>query len=113
MTMQEKANLISALSTLRVVCENKNSYGYCKTTYCINPIVRMGGLDHQLGFTAGYAQAKAEVKHGRWKQIAHPWYECSECGERTAVVNLNGKVLWHYCPNCGARMDGGENGSCD
>ena len=46
-----------------------------------------------------------ELNHGRWKQIVHPWYECSECGERTAVVNLNGKVLWNYCPNCGARMD--------
>ena len=45
------------------------------------------------------------VKHGRWKQIAHPWYECSECGERTAVVNLNGEVVWNYCPHCGARMD--------
>lgn len=44
-----------------------------------------------------------KVKHGRWKKIVHPWYECSECGE-TAVVNLNGKVVWNYCPNCGARM---------
>lgn len=51
------------------------------------------------------------VKHGRWIEISHPWYECSECGERTAVVNLNGEVVWNYCPNCGARMDGGENGT--
>ena len=159
------------------VCENKNSYGYCKTTYCINPLVRMGGLDYQYGFTQGYAKAIAEaepnsckywdsesrfcalrrpqavseksyeqgvkdaldrydetcriasdirtamgcktakecrelisngeiqrVKHRKWKLIAHPLYECSECGERTAVVNLNGKVLWNYCPNCGAKM---------
>ena len=26
---------------------------------------------------------------------------CSECGMVTAVE-------WHYCPNCGAKMDGGE-----
>lgn len=45
------------------------------------------------------------IKHGRWIEIGHPWYECSECGERTAVVNLNGEVVWNYCPNCGARMD--------
>ncbi len=45
------------------------------------------------------------MKHGRWEQIVHPWYECSECGERTAVVNLNGEVVWNYCPNCGARMN--------
>ncbi len=49
------------------------------------------------------------TKHGHWEQIVHPWYECSECGERTAVVNLNGKVIWNYCPNCGADMRGGEN----
>ena len=45
------------------------------------------------------------VKRGRWEKIVHPWYECSECGERTAVVILNGKVVWNYCPNCGAKMD--------
>ena len=48
------------------------------------------------------------IKHGRWIEIGRPWYECSECGERTAVVNLNGEVVWNYCPNCGAKMDGGE-----
>lgn len=44
-------------------------------------------------------------RHGRWIKIGHPWYECSECGERTAVVNLNGEVVWNYCPNCGAKME--------
>lgn len=60
------------------------------------------------------ADIEAEpIKHGRWTQIVYPWYECSECGERTAVTNLNGEVVWNYCPNCGALMDerdGGENG---
>lgn len=44
------------------------------------------------------------IRHGRWIEIGHPWYECSECGERTAVVNLNGEVVWNYCPNCGCSM---------
>lgn len=62
---------------------------------------------YDRGFAEGYAKGKAEAeptKHGRWEKIVHPWYECSECGERTAVVNLNGKVVWNYCPNCGADM---------
>lgn len=45
---------------------------------------------------------------GRWKQIFNHWHECSECGERTGVVNLNGEVVWNYCPNCGAEMKGEE-----
>ena len=46
------------------------------------------------------------VKHGRW--IPVDWkeprrYGCSECH----------RMVWqleNYCPNCGARMDGEENG---
>ena len=38
------------------------------------------------------------VKHGHWEE-----FHCSVCGE----------IGWDnedkYCPNCGAKMDGGEN----
>lgn len=39
------------------------------------------------------------TKHGRWTCGC-----CSECGY---VLTTTG--LTPYCPNCGARMDGGEN----
>lgn len=43
----------------------------------------------------------AEVKHGEWVHgecVSH----CSECGVETYPENIT-----PYCPNCGARMDGG------
>lgn len=46
-----------------------------------------------------------DVAHGRWIPI--PEYEnkrCSAC--RTVFSEF---TLGHYCPNCGARMDGGED----
>lgn len=52
------------------------------------------------------------IKHGRWEMygvitqgtLAIPTYRCSECKEDT------NNWFWHYCPNCGADMRGGENG---
>ncbi len=45
----------------------------------------------------------APVKHGKWKCRAKHLGECSECGEVVAI-------RYKYCPNCGARMDGGDDG---
>ena len=46
------------------------------------------------------AIAEAEpVRHGRWKGAGMGDYMCSRCAE---VVSGN---RYHYCPNCGARMD--------
>ena len=49
------------------------------------------------------------VRHGRWK------YENRNCGVRTSVFALfcsecdaMSVVANNYCPNCGAKMDGGE-----
>lgn len=54
-----------------------------------------------------------EVVHGRWKfvDIDGWWFnECSICGDMTP--NRDGSPPdWNYCPNCGAKMDGGTDGS--
>ena len=55
-------------------------------------------------------------RHGRWNVRYNPgtgWYRitCSECGEDvTSTAPCIGflpdaKVIWDYCPNCGARME--------
>ena len=51
-----------------------------------------------------------EVVHGRWLKATHSLstgsilagYSCSEC-DNFSVRNSN------YCPNCGAKMDGGND----
>lgn len=54
------------------------------------------------------------VRHGRWKPVEKEQYrrddgsymlvECSICG--TSSLDTTN---YPYCPNCGARMDGGNN----
>lgn len=62
-------------------------------------------------FTDGYDEAVSTVEeflsadvapvvHGRWKRYGRNLGECSNCGE---IVNIR----YNYCPNCGAKMDGG------
>ena len=44
------------------------------------------------------------VVHGRWKSVDYDIaYECSVCNHPTEY-NLS-----NYCPNCGAKMDGGTD----
>ena len=47
------------------------------------------------------------VRHGKWifgSTLGHSWMKCSEC-----CVSQDGQTLcFSYCPNCGAKMDGGE-----
>ena len=53
------------------------------------------------------------VRHGRWITVSDGYgnglatariCECSLCKD-TIWVYKDGKREWHYCPNCGARMD--------
>ena len=51
----------------------------------------------------------APVRHGRWvkqdKCAFGTFYDCSICDNRI----LDTGHSWNYCPNCGCRMDGGED----
>ena len=53
----------------------------------------------------------APVRHGRWEKQSG-LYSCSECG-MTCPYDVQADVIeyWacNYCPNCGAKMDGGED----
>lgn len=60
-------------------------------------------------------QEYVKVKHGRWIEVQRinptdrmAICECSNCGDTIWVYD--GQRTWNYCPNCGAKMDGGENG---
>ena len=48
-----------------------------------------------------------EVRHGHFGKHTSPFTApCSECG-----TSMN--THWQYCPNCGAKMDGGVNDAAD
>lgn len=52
-----------------------------------------------------------EIKHGEWKLCYEDWRrqiagdECSACGFQHYGTCISD---YHYCPNCGAKMDGKE-----
>lgn len=59
------------------------------------------------------------VRHGRWiKAKESLWFSdfdcvfCSNCNETWIADEDTGfdfLDVWNYCPNCGAKMDGGED----
>ena len=53
----------------------------------------------------------APVRHGKWvekeKYTFGIMYDCSLCEDRI----LDNGHPWNYCPNCGAKMDGGDGNS--
>lgn len=49
----------------------------------------------------------APVVHGRWEWDTEDIYRCTVCNEKAHVKEVMGQPDWHYCPNCGAKMDGG------
>ena len=48
----------------------------------------------------------APVRHGKWiKRKSWNFHVCSECSFETSPY----MSCMNYCPNCGAKMDGGIN----
>ena len=49
------------------------------------------------------------VKHGEWVENNNLETVCSHCKSTAYLDNYNlGYVLFDYCSNCGAKMDGGS-----
>ena len=58
-----------------------------------------------------------EVVHGYWEKIEDDYFDlvnlkCSVCGEEWCFEDYDDCLPknYHYCPNCGAQMDGDGNG---
>lgn len=74
--------------------------------YCLESVV---DVFEDTGLTADVQP----VKRGRWEQIGEQNAKCIACGGvlRSNGIDRTGKSLifnavYHYCPFCGARMDG-------
>ena len=56
----------------------------------------------------------ATVRHGRWVSVPHKLARiCSVCNrdEPYKFADIDADV-YDYCPNCGAKMDGGAGNGC-
>ena len=56
----------------------------------------------------------APVRHGRWVSVPHKLARvCSVCNrdEPYKFADIDADV-YDYCPNCGAKMDGGAGNGC-
>ena len=64
--------------------------------------------DYINGVNKKLRELPSAERHGKWEPIViggEVWgTQCSKCH----AIDLYGKTA--YCPNCVARMDGGENG---
>lgn len=66
-----------------------------------------GLIDHLI---ANGVTIEAElVRHGRWvDKMVRDWH-CSECGKKASFDGYCYDDKPNYCPNCGCKMDGGNN----
>lgn len=60
-------------------------------------------------------KTKINKRFGKWVQIGEQSAKCIECGGvlKSNGIDKTGKALifnavYHYCPNCGIRMDGDD-----
>ena len=69
---------------------------------------------HKIRLVGADAEV-APVRHGRWidKQSKRGYgmsTYCSCCGQHSGIGGIESNRHRAYCPNCGAKMDGGNDG---
>lgn len=73
---------------------------------------RHSGVADLIAEALGYLPTieAAPVVHGRWIELPSmaPEYACSECRQSYEWWEVNEA---HFCPNCGAKMDGRSDGN--
>ena len=96
------------MDKLRAYAERKHNAGHIElangilkaVNYIRNNIIRADAV---------------EVVHGEWSTIEDDYLgltalACSECKQEYWFEEEPPIKIYSYCPNCGAKMDGGKNG---
>lgn len=105
--MANEKRLIELAEALRMVQNSKHD---CPETSVKGRAIWATAHDCALScLTSCNAVDAVEVVHGLWEKASEtmPIYRCSICKERNLFKNGN-NVLSNYCPNCGAKIDGGN-----
>lgn len=77
----------------------------------------INGIETVLEYAENLQAADvAPVVHGRWEYIQQTLntlsqLRCSFCGWWSLDPSIDG--AYNYCPNCGAKMDGGDGDAAD
>lgn len=89
--------------------ERKEAIDTVVETYYDTPDINLNESKLEAALRSVPAADVAPVVHGRWieqeKYTFGTMYDCSICSTRI----LDNGHSWNYCPNCGAKMDGGDN----
>lgn len=71
----------------------------------------INGIETVMEYAENLPTANVEpVRHGRWRECFEDWRQqiegskCSACGFEYYGTGIS---RFHYCPNCGVKMDGG------
>lgn len=101
------ARLIDADALIDDMCEDCGAFvnGACDKDVCASVL-----------WVRDAPTIEAEpVRHGRWVPLSYdghingyPVYDEWECSECHFACEGEGEPPLNYCPNCGAKLDGGE-----
>ena len=102
--MNDRERLIEILDTAKIKQEWRSSTG------------RVTGFYHAKIVNSEYVKPLVELliangvtvqKQGRWEDYVNikGVVRCSECNDTYIYREWVDEGKWHYCPNCGAKMD--------
>lgn len=102
---------------------------YIEKEYALYVVAHFGGMltwgkEETLGEITQKIKSEPaadvkEVVHGEWRPRGG-YFRCSECDTKTLLKDVGGtggfsheyeQILTNFCPNCGADMRGGKDGS--
>ena len=95
------SDLISRQTAQKLICEDVTRLekdGVYELTMCAVKQWAVDLLDE-------LPSVEPERKPGKWVHMVG-WWECNQChAEYTDMPTCMGKVIYEYCPMCGAKME--------